>query len=358
RAKNKYTSLDIDEKIEMVSKLWKSQLDYYTNNFENLAFSLTGGNDSRVSLAMLKPFKGKVKFFTYATKNFDQDFSNFRSKILNLDQYIVKQIISDIPLNHTFFYLDENPKQLTPKEKQVINRNTIKPHGQNIIPYYNYLFPKDYVIHIRANILEIGSASYRNIETPNNISSIDSKLRGYIGKLFHNIPTETYNTYLQNGLTSLGYSNTHFDYHTLDLYYWEDRMGRWYSEVLNETDVAFDTLSPFSLRAIIDISLSLSYQERKSNILFNELINKNYSVLNFYGKNNLNNLYEQISEKDFSIGENLSSKEIFSSFKLFNSEKNKINTINTNTNTLFVPKESCVNGSYAKKSFIYNNVKG
>src|SRR5699024_11062556 len=110
------------------------------------------------SLAIVKPFLDKIKFFTYTTKENDQEFGNFRSKILNLDQYIVKQIVSDIKLNHKFFYLDNSTRSLSNVENKIMNKNTLKIHGRNIIPFYNDLFPENYVLHIRANLLEIGSA--------------------------------------------------------------------------------------------------------------------------------------------------------------------------------------------------------
>src|SRR5699024_1104804 len=47
-----------------------------------------------------------------------------------------------------------------------------------------------------------------------------------------------------------------------------------------------------NVRAIIDITLSFEFQKRKNNYVFSELINRNYPVLNFYGKNKLSNLYE------------------------------------------------------------------
>lgn len=358
RSHNRYIDLSSQEKVKIVSKLWSKQIEYYTNHYTNIAFSLTGGNDSRVSLAMVKPFLDKIKFFTYTTKENDQEFGNFRSRILNLDQYIVKQIVSDIKLNHKFFYLDNSTRPLSNVENKIMNKNTLKIHGRNIIPFYNDLFPENYVLHIRANLLEIGSASYMFIDTPNTVDSIEQKFKGYIGKSINNIPSDIFKTTLQDGIKALKYDDNFYDYHLVDMYYWEDRMGRWYSEVLNETDSAFDSINPFNMRAIIEISLSFDYKDKKSNKLFSELINLNFSILNFYGKNNLKNLYEQVSEKNVIINSDYEREELFSHFVCQDNESKSKNTLTTYDNSLFIPKEHCTHDSFSEVNFTYNKTEG
>src|SRR5699024_5282378 len=97
----------------------------------------------------------------------------------------------------------------------------------------------------------------------------------------------------------LNYGVNIYDYHILDLYHWEVRMGRWHPEILNTHDIIFDTISPFNHRAMIEVSLSFSYEKRRDEYLFKELINRNYSILNFYGDNTLKNLYEQKRDEKY-----------------------------------------------------------
>src|SRR5699024_2890083 len=132
----------------------------------------------------------------------------------------------------------------------------------------------------------------------------------------------------------LSYGEDLFDFHILDLFYWEDRMGRWHSEILNETDAAFDTLLPFNVRAIIEVALSFSIPEQKSDYLFKELINRNHPILNFYGRNEKLNLYEK--QKKIELRTKSQSK-LFSEFKLVDIENQKEHFIQTNENTLYIP---------------------
>src|SRR5699024_12461082 len=71
----------------------------------------------------------------------------------------------------------------------------------------------------------------------------------------------------------------------------------------------------FNMRSIIDISLSFSLKERKSDYLFKELINRNYPILNFYGKNTKLNLYEQL--KNINETKELASQKSTGLFKEF-----------------------------------------
>src|SRR5699024_1574225 len=138
---------------------------------ENIVLSLSGGNDSRLSLAMAREYNKKIKTFTYTTKKDDTGESSKFSKIMSLDQYVVKQILKDIDLNHRFFYTQDKSKKLTDKDLDTLDRNTIKHHGRPMLPYYLHEFPEDKVIHIRTSVLEITTAYYYKSDKKNHLSS-------------------------------------------------------------------------------------------------------------------------------------------------------------------------------------------
>lgn len=73
----------------------------------------------------------------------------------------------------------------------------------------------------------------------------------------------------------------------------ETRMGRWMAEIYNQTDPAFDSISPMNMRAIVELGLAGPEDERRSGIMFTELIDRNWPELNFPGINHRNNLYQQ-----------------------------------------------------------------
>lgn len=354
RENNKYTSLGKTEKLEMIEHLWKSQLQYYNKSFESLILSLTGGNDSRFSLAMARELNKDIQFFTYSTTEGETTENATFAKVLSVDQFIVKQILEDIPLKHKFFYFDQASGALSKQDIVHLNQNTIIQHGRYILPFYINAFPAEKVMHIRGNLLEIARSYYHPKDRPNNTSSVKSTLKFGFKKFNKDIDESTIANEIDLALDNLKYGEKLFDYHILDLFYWEDRMGRWYSEVLNETDAAFDTLLPFNMRAIIEISLSFSKSDQRSDYVFKELVNRNHSILNFYGRNEKVNLYEKIRNNELKE-EELS---FFNHFKTFDNDKEEYFKVETTENSVFIPENKIAKNNFSEISFVFEKDKG
>jgi len=68
-------------------------------------------------------------------------------------------------------------------------------------------------------------------------------------------------------------------YSLLDIFYWEHRCGTWVSEVLQQTDFAFNTHALINSRKVLEALLSIEYSERKSAKVFKHIIDKNLGKL-------------------------------------------------------------------------------
>lgn len=206
-------------------------------------------------------------------------------------------------------------------------------------------------MHMRGTPLEIGQAYFLARDRENTIDEIKSTFKHNMKKYEKEITEKDIDSIFENGMKYFGYDKNLFDYHVLDLYYWENRMGRWHSEILNENDVCFETMMPFNMRAMIDISLSYSRLQRRSGYIFEELINRNFPILNFYGKNEKKNLYEQQKER---MNENI---EFFSSFSVFKENK-FIEEVQTSENKLFIPLEYLKKDYNIQTSILFTKQKG
>src|SRR5699024_10916109 len=108
---------------------------------------------------------------------------------------------------------------------------------------------------------------------------------------------------------------------------------------------------PFNMRAIIETSLSFSLKQRKTDYLFKELINRNYPILNFFGKNEIQNLYEKEKSNE--------QDDYFNSFNVYDQNNNLIQVIDSINNLVYLPKNYLLKYYYAETSpYIYNNEKG
>lgn len=350
RRKNIYQNLTTEIRFNLVERLWKKQLEYYSKEYEYLIFSLTAGQDSRASLALAKDYIDKLSFFTYTVIPEKNKEKSYFTESLSIDEIVVKQIIKDIPLKHQFFYFKRFENVLTEDEQKVFSRNSLLSHGRYLIKYYNDAYPQNNVMHLRATSLEIGRAVYMPTDKPNDIGY----LRSFFIKQMRTEKNKISNEKLLN-IFNQAIENFHYEkmynYHLLDMYYWENRLGRWFPEVLNETDSAFDTFLPYNMRAIIDISLSFDIDMRRSNFMFKEIINRNYPILNFYGKNEVKNIYEKIRDSDINTK---SYTEFFTVYDI--STKKYIKIINNNY--IYIPKKYLNSGSYSETFFTFKDKSG
>src|SRR5699024_5572411 len=153
-----------------------------------------------------------MKFFTYSTTEGESHSSKYTS-VLSNDQYIVKQILKDIRLNHEFFYFDKNKFTLTPKQKEILNKNALKPHGRFLINFYLQSFPQFKIMHMRSTPLEIGQAYFlerdRDSITDEIKSTFNHNMKKYEGKI---TDTEVESVF-ENGMKVFGYDKCTFGYH-------------------------------------------------------------------------------------------------------------------------------------------------
>lgn len=361
RSNNKYTDYSVNDRYNLFEKLWKGQVDYCVNNYDDIAFSLTGGNDSRISLAMLKEHKDKIRMFTYAAVTDTEDVKDKFEASHDNDRIILEQMKSNLDLNHEFYFFRDNKLEFSKEASKALAKNVYRSHGRFLVAYYMQSFPKERSLHIRANLLEIGRAYLISPTTKNTIEEVTKSFIPYAlnktrGKK-DDIEDLINYTNTQNNKF---YSSELFDYHLLDLAFWETRMGRWHAEIVNETDIAFQSFIPYNMRALIDISLSFSYSERKSISFFRNLINRNYPVLNFFGYNNFKNLYEQSSEQGANIHSPYAKyrNNIFNNFQIYNNSNELIRDVKNNDNTVYISKDLLKTNYYSEINFTYEKKRG
>src|SRR5699024_59323 len=197
----------------------------------------------------------------------EKDITDKNKRLMIADEQKVREILEDIKLNHHFIYKEDNIGRLTVAEKDVLQKNTIRSHNKNMVYGYNKLFPEENVLHLRSNINEIGKGVLINKKTENTPEKVTSYFVSRYNKIYkqkineNNINIEEI---AESGLKSFCICDNVYDFHRMELYYWEFVMGRWLPEILNETDVSFETITPFNVRAILEIALSFNVDEKKS----------------------------------------------------------------------------------------------
>lgn len=297
RASNRYTEWSDDDRREEFRSMWATQIRNLRTHHDDLVMSITGGADSRTALSLLLEFADDIEFFTYTSAEGDQ---SRWGRALAMDKTIVDQLMTVVSLKHQYFRATEQDARVLDELLPVVSRNTPHSHGRWLLPFYYQNFGHRQPIHLRANGFEIGRAHWGVRADNNTFDALKGVYWAETRTRSTGLPEEERRRRFEAGLVDWQWNGELHDYHLLDLYYWEVRSGRWLAEVFNETDIAFDTLLPINVRALYEISLSYPPVSRHGGHLFSELINDTHPVLNFFGKNDVRNLYEQ--KRDESLG--------------------------------------------------------
>jgi len=85
-----------------------------------MIFSLTGGADSRLSLAMAKDYMEDIESFTYTPYEDDIKPETAKDELLYLDKRIVNQILDNFKLNHEYLYFRDDNISLDTLQNRII----------------------------------------------------------------------------------------------------------------------------------------------------------------------------------------------------------------------------------------------
>ncbi|MDC4240153.1 7-cyano-7-deazaguanine synthase [Clostridium tertium] len=280
----------LDNVVESVIKYTDIQLKLLENKYK-IINSLSGGMDSRTTLALLKEHVDDITFFTYSRK---------KNSITRKDNIIVKKIVDDLNLKHESFEIDENTSTYEFEElKKILVKNTVSNHSFTLASQYLKRYSSDDLIHIRSNLYEIGQCYYRSYMNLPKELTIRDAIKCYSSKAINDDEViEIYEQYLKTVDM-----NKIFNYDPYDILYWEQRMGTWLSQVISETDIAHDTYILFNNRRILSDILSVSNKDKLKLNVFKEIINKKWSVLNYWGINEISTLKHKIDKEFDEYGE-------------------------------------------------------
>lgn len=283
---------NLEERLGMIEQLWREQLDRLVMLGHPVVLSMSGGLDSRTMLAMARHHKSRFRSFTYTSETAVEGSPprNAWERVMVVDHQVTQSLSEFLPERHTVIvrrastWPDEN--------KATLSRNSTHVHGRWLLPAYLGLYPDPRTVHYRGNLFEIGR-SYWGSAAPDEapLTTLSRMLQAHTPK--SQVPSAQIDALVRSRGEHLGYTALHADHEVGDMAYWEFRHSRWYSQVLNETDTAFDTVTPINVRRILDIFLSFPVADREKAWVQRELIYRNHSTLLFQGINEPTDLYQQ-----------------------------------------------------------------
>lgn len=251
---------EVEDIVSFIKSSLENQLFGLVNRYK-LTMSLSGGLDSRVSLAVSKNVKEKISYFTYSIRG---------NRYLKKDLEVARELSYKLGLQHDEVVV----KSGDPVSPQVFQQLEINSPGNTANAdltqaYVDFFGCDDDRVHIRSNLMEIvreyylsNPANLRNAYTPRKISG-----------LFRGATREEFSSVFDSFLRDVQFHKTAGKgYHYSDLFYWEHRMGVFVSNVAKRERPIHETVMLFNNRKILDAALSLPLEKRVSAELFYNLI--------------------------------------------------------------------------------------
>jgi len=247
--------------IEELSGLFQRQIDLIAKKYK-LAVSLTGGIDSRLTLAATKNNSDKCVYFTYVC-NDDEDENNDALFAEDLARdYKLKHKIYKINFNQYTGYLDE------------FKRNTayMRADRQGLIARGLYDMYPACSIHVKSSVGEIGRGFYQKNYPPVPFSKVLlPKIMSYLYGVNPN-SNYTINSF-KEFINITNFKDIYkYKYPCYDMFYWEHRIGCWQALQILDNDIVHDTFIIYNNRHILKKLLSVNINDRLNNKLQIEII--------------------------------------------------------------------------------------
>ena len=248
------------ENIKRIGDLIHNGIECCSKKWERCTISLSGGTDSKTTLACANGLYDKFSYFSFHSK--PQEL---------VDAEGAKKICANLSLDHTLYTIPTENSEIEDFDflKKILQHNTnyFVNLMDNEIRKYIFLNRLDaYDIELKSWASEVARVFFERkykIKMPKvlnerHLSIFQTRYFGH-PLLLRWSDREYYKFLRETGLSKALYNFEH-----TDLVYWEMRMGSWGVSVISSQQFYHRTTLPMNNRKILELFLSFPHEERKS----------------------------------------------------------------------------------------------
>ncbi|TVT28884.1 hypothetical protein FO441_00975 [Salinicoccus cyprini] len=306
----------------------------------NKKVSITGGVDSRISLAILKPLVYDMEFFTYIK----QQKSIKSESMLNAyqkDREITSNIAHNLNLKHKEYIIPTNDEIEQLHYIRTFKETMSSQHSYQLSYLLNRTSEFDGALHIKSTVQSIGKSSFpTKLYSANNMENLLSGIKKWVPEEFKK--KQNYSKYfdeISDYLKRVDLNqNTSKNYHLLDLVFLESRLGNFQSNITQETDNTMEVFNLFNSRKLIELLLSVPLEDRQNQSVGKYLISSYWPVLNYFPLNSAPGL----EEKYYLLkrgGSNQVGKKMFDHYKVLPADSKGVKIYQENNMYVIEPEE-------------------
>lgn len=278
---------------EVLSEMKKhiKHLNLSLNKVNNkLLVGITGGIDSKCTLALTKPLTKPVHTFTYMKDIYSIQEKRAR-QIYKNDKVIVNRLTKNINLDHEMIEFNLNDVDQTFSKNMFEITGTTFNHPIAEIFEEKYKNEDEDVLQFRSVIFSNAKYDYPKayLEKEMSIKDIYEYIHYKMLKdeSYENAVKEA-DAYFNRTMTNI---QTNDFIELLDIIHIDSRMGNWHSQLIKETDRVMDFFNYLNDRQTLNLLLHLPVEVRRNHLFHKDLIDTYWPILNFFEENGTDTLY-------------------------------------------------------------------
>ena len=245
--------------IEKIFNIIHRNIELVVTKWERPAISLSGGTDSKTTLACANGLYDKINYFSFHCK--PQEI---------VDANAAHKICEEIGLKHTIYPIPENNIEIKDFNilKKIIDHNTsyFKNTADHEIRKMIFLYHLNvFNVEIKSWCSEITRVFLErkyHVKMPEELNERHFSIfqtRYFMNPYLLKKSDALYKEYMKE----IELEKPIHNFEHADLFYWEVRMGAWGTSVFSSLDFCHNVTIPFNNRRLIELFLSFPHEERK-----------------------------------------------------------------------------------------------
>jgi hypothetical protein len=235
-------SLSVDESIELCTPILQNSIKAAAMRFD-LQVGISAGGDSRKTLAACRGVRDRVSFFTHTPTQSSMVFNDVK---------VPARLLPRLGLAHQNLGM----KQMSEEFRTFYERSATWSREKRGHIAYTLLdkFGPDSTV-VNSNISEVAQCIYWLPK-----SKINGKGLATLSVLNHPLCIGEFQKWLDGAKGNCAAAQMNI----MDLFFLEQRMGRWATAAFSEYDIAHETFNPYNNRHLHCLMLAISDRHRKN----------------------------------------------------------------------------------------------
>lgn len=263
------TQTEYEQLIEKVATIMKETIALAIKKWDNLALSMTGGMDSKTTLACANGMYDKLQFYSYISMAGDR-----------IDAEAAHKIASEIGIKHDIYKIADNDEAFENIDafRAVLEHNNgeYKVNKNDVRKRYYFAQEKPFEVEIKSWISEIARANYYKKfglkKMPKHLSPRHMTSMYKIFTTQRRLAKET-DTIFAAFIDKTAFHKFPMGYDESDMYLWEFRYSAWGGMVItSEHSFSNEIFIPYNNRILIDYMLSAPLKKRISDEFHEDII--------------------------------------------------------------------------------------